>query len=170
MRLPRMTTRRWMIAVAVLALSFGGHRYAVALRQKRDDYLARAAQHSRLEIQGRRWMTMAMTRLARPERPEPAPPPPTMTSDEIRAAIDHVVGLPAERPNSSDGDDRFWQAHARMLARNKAMHEWRNAPPGEQELEYQREQVNYHAAMARKYRRAALYPWLPVAPDPLEPK
>lgn len=30
--------------------------------------------------------------------------------------------------------------------------------------------VAYHAAMARKYRRAARYPWLPVEPDPPEPE
>jgi hypothetical protein len=29
--------------------------------------------------------------------------------------------------------------------------------------------VEYHSAMARKYRRAARYPWLPVEPDPSEP-
>jgi hypothetical protein len=27
----------------------------------------------------------------------------------------------------------------------------------------------YHAAMSRKYERAARYPWLPVAPDPPPP-
>jgi hypothetical protein len=30
--------------------------------------------------------------------------------------------------------------------------------------------VAYHAAMARKYRRAARSPWLPVEPDPPEPE
>jgi hypothetical protein len=28
----------------------------------------------------------------------------------------------------------------------------------------------YHTAMAEKYKRAALHPWVPVAPDPPEPK
>jgi hypothetical protein len=28
----------------------------------------------------------------------------------------------------------------------------------------------WHAALAEKYRHAALYPWLPVEPDPPEPK
>jgi hypothetical protein len=31
------------------------------------------------------------------------------------------------------------------------------------------EEVAYHAAMARKYRHAASYPWLPVEPDTPEP-
>jgi hypothetical protein len=30
-------------------------------------------------------------------------------------------------------------------------------------------EIAYHAAMARKYRRAVRYPWLPVGPDPSEP-
>ncbi len=30
-------------------------------------------------------------------------------------------------------------------------------------------QVEYHAAMARKYRYVALFPWLPIEPDPPEP-
>jgi hypothetical protein len=31
-------------------------------------------------------------------------------------------------------------------------------------------QVEYHAAMVRKYRGVARYPWLPVEPDPPEPR
>lgn len=30
--------------------------------------------------------------------------------------------------------------------------------------------LNHHSELARKYERAARYPWLPVAPDPPEPK
>ena len=30
--------------------------------------------------------------------------------------------------------------------------------------------AEYHRALNQKYRRAALYPWLPVPPDPPEPK
>ena len=29
--------------------------------------------------------------------------------------------------------------------------------------------ISYHAALFRKYERAARYPWLPVAPDPPPP-
>jgi hypothetical protein len=32
------------------------------------------------------------------------------------------------------------------------------------------ESAKYHEAMSRKYEHAARYPWLPVAPDPPEPK
>jgi hypothetical protein len=33
-----------------------------------------------------------------------------------------------------------------------------------------KEVANYHREMAEKYRFAATYPWLPVAPDPPEPE
>ena len=33
-----------------------------------------------------------------------------------------------------------------------------------------RQRAIYHAALRRKYERAARYPWLPVPPDPPEPK
>jgi hypothetical protein len=29
---------------------------------------------------------------------------------------------------------------------------------------------DYHRGLAEKYERAARYPWLPIAPDPPEPK
>jgi hypothetical protein len=46
MRLPRMTTRRWMIVVAVVGLLMGG---TVRLKQRRDRFLARAEYHAKLE-------------------------------------------------------------------------------------------------------------------------
>jgi hypothetical protein len=42
MRLPRMTTRRWMVAVAVVGLLMGGYR----LKQRHDDFLSRAQYHA----------------------------------------------------------------------------------------------------------------------------
>ena len=31
------------------------------------------------------------------------------------------------------------------------------------------QRARYHAALRRKYKRAARYPWLPISPDPLPP-
>src|SRR4051812_1471105 len=42
MRLPAMTTRRWMIAVAVVALVMGGY----CLKRRRDDFLWRVRVHT----------------------------------------------------------------------------------------------------------------------------
>jgi hypothetical protein len=32
------------------------------------------------------------------------------------------------------------------------------------------DRADHHASLARKYERAARYPWLPVEPDPPEPE
>jgi hypothetical protein len=43
MRLPRMTTRRWMVAVAVIGLLVGG---GVRLKRRRDYFLSLARSHA----------------------------------------------------------------------------------------------------------------------------
>jgi hypothetical protein len=50
----------------------------------------------------------------------------------------------SESKQFDPADRKDWTAHARGVLR-------------------------YHARMARNYRRAARYPWLPVEPDPPEP-
>jgi hypothetical protein len=98
MRLPRMTTRRWMVAVAVVAMLMGEADIAQRLRRRRDEFVSRAQWHG-----------------------------------EIVAT---------------------WNAR------------WRPAPPGAATLRL----MDYHGSLARKYERAARYPWLPVEPDPREPE
>ncbi len=41
---------------------------------------------------------------------------------------------------------------------------------GRREVKPNARRAAYHAAMRRKYERAARYPWLPVAPDPPMPE
>lgn len=99
MRIPRMTTRRWMVAVFVIALLLYGAamwRRSVRFRALGDEYAD--------------WLNVEML------------------------------------PSSADMNDV-----ARAKAINAAAHEW-------------------NRAMALKCRRAARYPWLPVEPDPPEPK
>ncbi len=47
---PRMTTRRWMIAVAVVALAMGGFVGGVRLKRRRDAFLARIRFHEPTEV------------------------------------------------------------------------------------------------------------------------
>jgi hypothetical protein len=49
MRFPRMTMRRWMIAVAVAGLCLGAAVCGRRLKHQRDIYLERASMHARLE-------------------------------------------------------------------------------------------------------------------------
>ena len=50
MRLPRMTTRRWMIAVAVVGLLIGGCIGGVRLKRWHDHFLHRARYHALMEV------------------------------------------------------------------------------------------------------------------------
>jgi hypothetical protein len=106
MRLPRMTTWRWMVAVAVVGLLMGAAIGGVRLKQRRDLFLALGTNHAQQEAHYGREMLI---------RVEP---------DTHLVVQEYVC-------------------------------------PGH---------VDYHARLARKYERAARYPWLPVEPDPPEPE
>src|SRR4051812_43881044 len=104
MRLPRLSTRRWVMLVVLVAVTMGAAEH---LRRLRIVYREQVARHRALETSSRRIAGYA-TGLQR-------------------------LGLePRARPG-----------------------------PGRR--------TEYHAAMRRKYERAARYPWLPVPPDPPPP-
>jgi len=75
--------------------------------------------------------------------------------DETQA-IDHALGMIDEQRRIT-GDARlhedFRTAIGEYLRIVAALHR----------------KQQYHAAMARKYRRVACFPWLPIEPDPPEP-
>jgi hypothetical protein len=134
MRLPRMTTRRWMIAVAVVAVAMGGFVGARAVLQ----YfvaLDRVRYHAGMEGTWS-WLN-------------------PLGRDQLRE-IDQMMDL-IEKQRPITGDARL---NEEMRARFD---------------EYRRlsalllRKMEYHAAMARKYRHVARFPWLPVEPDPPEP-
>jgi hypothetical protein len=161
MRVPRMTTRRWMIVVAVVALSLGAYVCVARLKRQRDRYLAKATWHSGMEAESLRFMAK---RLGRPVRE-----PKSETSDDPVTPIDPDSGLLTEGSNRHQLDD--YQAdqevreRATAAARRRILEElW------QRDLEHRRKQAEYHAALARKYRDAARYPWLTVEPDPGMPQ
>ena len=65
MRLPRMTTRRWMIAVATLAVILGGYREANRLKRSREEFLLKAARHAAEETDYRRRISSAESAVLR---------------------------------------------------------------------------------------------------------
>ena len=161
MRLPRMTTRRWMIAVAIVALSLGASRYAAMLKRQRDSYLARATWHSSMEAD-------ALRMLGGPfNRPEPAPAP--ITGGERITAIRLLGGLRTEELNRDQDDhyrvDQQEREYAIAASRRRILAEFRG-----KDLGYYRKQADYHAALTEKYRNAARFPWLRVEPDPPAPE
>ncbi len=115
MRLPRMTTRRWMVAVAISALVI-----AASL-----------------------WVSR------RCDEPRSIAGSPYSTSPSGICASAKPVSIDTPTTRASDRRDRdelqMLEAHQLKLAK-------------------------YHYDMARKYEHAARYPWLPVEPDPPEPR
>ena len=113
MRVPRMTTRRWMIAVAVVGLVIGG---GVWLKQRRDYFLSLAQSHQK-EVASS-----------------------TARGEALKSRLGCTSGMTIEEIMHLHGD------YDRMMDR-----------------------ADHHASLARKYERAARYPWLLVEPDPPEP-
>jgi hypothetical protein len=105
-----MTTRRWMIAVAIVAIGLG----AWILGARSRAYAVQAGNHGYREF---------MCRLA------------------IRAYEANPRGVTVSGPE-----------------------------PVEVIIDRSRRLTGHYAALKRKYERAASRPWLPVAPDPPEPK
>jgi hypothetical protein len=109
-----MTMRRWMIAVAGVAVLIGA---AMEMNGRSRRFARLAAHHS-------------------------------------RGAMEHfsvLMGFGGGPPPSPDDLPPGARGPVRELRREQDLH-------------------LYHLALSRKYERAARYPWLPVAPDPPEPK
>jgi hypothetical protein len=49
MRLPRMTTRRWMIVIAIVGLALGLVIGGFRLQRRQSEFLARAQRHAKME-------------------------------------------------------------------------------------------------------------------------
>ncbi len=146
MRLPRMTIRRWMILVLVIALLIVSGRWGWRMSRV---YGLKAVDHSAKEQRAR--LTLKMMQM----------PPPSSTRIQ-RQVSSRVVTALANRPGSKDLL-AVWEGPrieelsptALQIARREAL-EWE-------------ELVTYRARMRRKYEWAAWFPWLPVWPDPPEP-
>ncbi len=175
MRMPRMTTRRWMIAVAALAITLGSYREASRLKRNRDEFLARAAGHLEVETYYRRLVSSAEASfLHRKLVVRESAAPELSTLEERRIALDGTVErwLRLATDDSTQAEEDAHEAFREAQARTGAM-----AERGQQlveknlqrDVEYHRRQADHHATLGRKYATAAAHPWLPVAPDPPRP-
>jgi hypothetical protein len=174
MRLPRMTTRRWMIVAAAIAMALGGIREVGRLKQRRDTCLIQATWHAEAAAYHRRLSVRLATRtdrqIAADQEPTPSPAPIV----EAAKLIEQEFGLSPERSKRadghelSDGHERFREAEARRYAlsdkRSKLVDAYR-----QKESKNHAKQAEYHAALAHKYRNAARYLWLHIEPDRPEP-
>ncbi len=133
----RMTTRRWMVGVAVVGIVMGGAISFVRLKRRHDSFLFLAQFHGEREQYWRR------------EEPE--------MIESIRLA-ERVAKQAEDRQQSRDDS----QSEAECLKAGVA--ERRRIAAHVARL------IAYNATLARKYELAAAYPWLPVEPDPPEPR
>jgi hypothetical protein len=164
-----MTTRRWMIVAASIALALGGYREASRLKQRRDACLMRATWHAEEAVYHRRFSTMLPTRTDRRVEADQKPTPSQAPSAELEKAIEQEFGLPPERSKRSEGDDRFREAQVRQYALADKVRKVADDSRRKQS-KYHAKQADYHAALARRYRDAASRPWVAVEPDPPLPK
>jgi hypothetical protein len=176
MRMPRMTTRRWMVAVAALAVALGGYREATRLKRNRDEFLARAAGHVAEAAYYRRLVASSQPsvlhdKMVAREWAAMESMSPARSDTEFNRTLELAFGLPEFHSTQADEDDhvRFREAQARagpMAERGRIL----RANHLQRELEYHQRRAEYHAAVGRKYRAAASRPWLRIAPDPPKPK
>jgi hypothetical protein len=160
-----MTTRRWMIVAAAIAMALGGYRESNRLKQWRDAYLMRATWHAEAETYHRRLSRRPRTRTDRRVEADQEPAP----GAELDKAIEFVeFGLSPERSNRSEAHDRFREAQARQYALARKIRKLADEYDINM-LMYCAKQTDYHAALAKKYRDAASRPWLAVEPDPPKP-
>ena len=176
MRLPRMSTRRWMIAVAALSLTLGGYREATRLKRVRDEFLSKATAHLAAETHYRRLASSSETFVLGRKTAVREVAAQELVSDAERdttldKAVERWFGPSESHSDKTEEDDhhRFKEAQSRveataakgrMIMDNYAM----------RQVESHQRQAEYHAALGRKYAAAAARPWLPVAADPPKPK
>jgi hypothetical protein len=161
-----MTTRRWLIAVAAVSAGLGGYREATRLKRSRDEYVTRAATHGAVEADCRRLVSRFASSLVN----ESTANPQLMSFAQMEIAFDNLeagFGIPESRSTAAEEDahDRFKEAQAREhileVRRLVILNDYVR-----RRAEYLQRNADYHAQLARKYERAARYPWLPVEPDP----
>ncbi len=86
---------------------------------------------------------------------------PRMTTRRWMVAVAAVAPLCLEHRRRSFESLAAYHESRRVVA-------WSILPPRDIHR-YAGEVLEWHAALARKYRHAARYPWLPVEPDPSPP-
>ena len=136
MRLPRMTTRRWMIAVAVVAVGIGGE----TARQRSAYYRMKAAECAFSEENLLHVADEQDADVAGFERE---------AKDLMERARLH---------GDDSGEEGRWRKMARV--------QMQNAIKLSRFARHTRQVAAFYGGLKRKYKRAVLLPWLSVDPDP----
>jgi hypothetical protein len=159
-----MTTRRWMLAVAIVAAGVSAGRLCWTRHHR---YLLRAA----METDEATWLTRLSSFHKRLADPKPSSRAQEDMVTEEGEALELAIRL-TQSPAFAKG------LAARMLG---SFAKWGMAPRRDIAIEeararlhrrlasQYRRQAEYHALLGRKYKAAAACPWLPVEPDPPPP-
>ncbi|MDR3636495.1 MAG: hypothetical protein P4L84_22015 [Isosphaeraceae bacterium] len=166
MHLPRMTIRRWMIAVAAVACGMFGLHTVQRLHAWRQFAIGRSAYHARKEAAFRRLPGVLPALIA--PKADPA------TEVEILQFVERrfrsklqIAPIPPNGFTALDPETLpFAGTRAERLTDSSSLR-----------AEYLRamsagavRSAEHHARLKTKYQRSARYPWLPFAADPPEPE
>jgi hypothetical protein len=142
MRLPRMRLRVWIALVLVTALVLAGGIWG----RKMAVYRLKAQSHAADELSE----GLALRLLQ-------GPPP------DIRRLTNDLASQPGSRDLLVEWNGQPLDIEVSPIANYPSVGVRREADACA-------ERIAYHSRMRRKYERAARFPWLPVEPDPPEPK
>jgi hypothetical protein len=146
MRLPRMTTRRWMAVVLAASLPLG----AFAMWRRSVEFQRMSLAYQREEKSNRFFLdnSVAFIRL--------------QDGRVAKVVGDQTLWM---------GDDRAWKVAGPQtfgVAPDGSLIKLTQTP--EYDVDTLQRRADHNARLKEKYRRAATRPWLPVEPDPPEPK
>jgi len=162
--LPKMTTRRWMAAVATLAVVLAGARMAWTVRarwQLADHFGDCALREQGFELRARQLaegFRQDVERLRQMRDQTLQPPPPVTTNPQTT-----LSNMFAHRPLSEAEIKARQDAAIAYYEREKADRELL-VNRSEQDADRFRRRAAYFAGVCRKYERAMWRPWRPVPP------
>jgi hypothetical protein len=156
MRFPRMTTRRWMMAVAAVAISLGGWLWFGEIRRRSEYYSALADAYA-LEAENHSalvgyYLNKAKAHPGSMEGTHYYPDFQLISSNhEVKLGMDRRAAGPQAIPRLIDPDPG---RHAEQMQSISAREKIR---------------ADYFARLKAKYHRAASRPWFTAPPDPPPP-
>lgn len=151
MRIPRMTTRRWKVAVAIVAMLLAA---AMVIDRRRESFRRLALRWADDEAIYSHELSIIL----------PDPPGQNKARDFIHAVGEAVdvdlrgTGLPESRVEPVVRVAEF------------ELPQRRNEGISPSRVEWIRRRAEYAVQLKLKYEHATRYPWLPVEPDPPLPE
>ena len=172
MRLPRMTTRRWIIAVAGVATALGFVQ-AIRLERRRVQYQEAAQLFAALEA--RLKQSAASHSSLADALDECVGKEVRLSASSTRAAVDVRISEPLERMPGAyiESSELPFVSLFRSLAEQSAAEALRHAEDAVEQRAVAaaaEREAAYYLRLKQKYEWAARRPWLSVSPDPPPPK